>query len=171
MKKTIRLATMVAVLASTASLATAANAASATASASAEILSALNVAKDKDLNFAQIAVNGAGTVVVGTGATADSCSALLICAGTKQKAQFTVTGAKDIGVTAAVRQASITLTDGAAHSMTLDAFSVYFPTGTTLTGSGATGTTQFEVGGTLHVSAGQATGVYNGTFNVDVSYN
>lgn len=170
MKNTIRLATAVAVLASAASLTTAANAATASASASAEILSALNVAKDKDLNFGQIAVNGAGTVVVGTGAVADSCSALLVCAGSKQKANFIVTGAKDIGVVASVQQSSVSLTSG-ANSMTLDNFTLYFPNGTTLTGAGATGTANFEVGGTLHVAAGQATGVYSGTFNVNVSYN
>ena len=170
MNNTIRLAAIAGMLASAASLTTAANAATASASASAEILSALNVAKDKDLNFGQIAVNGAGTVVVGTGAIADSCSALLVCAGSTQKAQFTVTGAKNIGVTAAVQQSSISLTSG-ANSMTLDNFTLYFPTGTTLTGSGATGSAPFEVGGTLHVAAGQATGVYSGTFNVNVSYN
>ncbi|MFT4026744.1 MAG: DUF4402 domain-containing protein [Novosphingobium sp.] len=170
MKNTIRLAAAVAALAAAGSLATAANAATASASASAEILSTLNVVKDQDLNFGQIAVNGAGTVVVGTGATPDSCSALLVCAGSTQKANFVVTGAKNIGVAASVQQTSVSLTSG-SNSMALDNFTLYFPNGTTLTGSGTTGSTNFEVGGTLHVAAGQATGVYSGTFNVNVSYN
>jgi Mat/Ecp fimbriae major subunit len=168
MHKTIRLTTAGAAFAAAFALTASANAATATGNATAEILSALSVVEDAGLDFAQIAVNGAGTVTVGTGATpVDSCSAQLVCAGTKSRGVFTVSGAPGIGVTASVQEASITLTSG-ANTMTVDGFTIYWPTGTTLD---ASGNRSFDVGATLHVGAAQATGVYNGTYTVDVAYN
>jgi hypothetical protein len=169
MHKTIRLTTAGAAIAAALALTTAANAATTSGSATAEILSALSVAEDNGLDFAQIAVNGAGTVTVGTGATpVDTCSASLVCAGTKSRGVFTVTGAPGIGVTASVQESSISITDGGSNSMTVDGFTLYWPTGTTLN---ASGNRSFDVGATLHVANGQAQGVYTGTYTVDVAYN
>jgi hypothetical protein len=168
MHKTIRLTTAGAAIAAALALTSAADAATTSGSATAEILSALSVAEDTGLDFAQIAVNGAGTVTVGTGATpVDTCSAALVCAGTKSRGVFTVTGAPGIGVTASVQESSISITSG-ANSMTVDGFTLYWPTGTTLD---ASGNRSFDVGATLHVANAQATGVYTGTYTVDVAYN
>ncbi len=169
MHKTIRFATAGAAFAAALSLTTAANAASATGTATAEILSSLSVAQNQALDFGQIAVNGVGTVVVATGATpVDTCSANLVCAGTKTRGGFTATGAPGIGLTASVQQASITLSNGAGGTMTVDTFTLYWPNGTTVA---AGGTQTFDVGARLSVGAGQATGVYNGTYTVNVAYN
>jgi hypothetical protein len=70
-------------------------------------------------------------------------------------------------VTASVQQSSITISSG-SNNMTVDNFTLYWPTGTTLNASGQR---SFDVGATLHVGAGQATGVYAGTYTVDVAYN
>jgi hypothetical protein len=174
MHKNIRLATAGAVLAAAASLTTGANAATtATAGATAEILSSINIVKDTDLDFGQIAVNGAGTVKIDTGATpADTCSANLVCAGTKTRAGFTVTGARNLGVLVTLPSSAVTLTGSGGGTMSLGSFTSYFPTGTTLTAaSGTIGTTTIDVGGTLTVAAGQTTGVYTGSFDVSVAYN
>lgn len=167
MRNSIRLAAVGAVLA--ASFATAAQAAdTATASASAEVLSTISVTKDLDMSFGQIAVNGDGTVVLGADGSS-TCSAQLVCAGTRQAAQFTVTGTADVGVVASVNQASINLVHAtdATKTFTLDNFSVNFPAGNTLTGGDAS----FAVGGTLNVVAANAlAGVYTGSFDVTVEY-
>lgn len=167
MRNSIRLVAAGAVMA--AAFATSAQAAdTATATASAEVLSTISVTKDLDMSFGQIAVNGDGTVVLGADGTS-SCSAQLVCAGTRQAAAFTVTGTADVGVTASVNQASIQLTHAtdATKHFTLDNFNVLFPAGNTLTGGDAS----FNVGGTLNVVAASAlAGVYSGSFDVTVEY-
>ena len=47
-------------------------------------------------------------------------------------------------------------------------FTVYWPNGTSL--AAGTGQRDFVVGATLAVAAAQATGVYTGSYNVDVAY-
>ena len=167
MRNSIRLAATSAVLAL--SFASAAQAAdTATATASAEVLSTISVTKDVGLSFGQIAVNGDGTVAL-AGDGQVTCSANLVCAGTAAPASFTITGTADVGVTAAVDQASINLThtvDG-TKQLVLDNWDVYFPAGSTLTGGDAV----FNVGGTLNVVAANAiAGVYQGSFDVTVEY-
>lgn len=168
MRKSIRLAAVGAVLAA-ASFASAAQAAdTATATASAEVLSTIAVAKDLDMSFGQVAVNGDGTFVLGADGTY-SCTAALICAGTRQAAAFTITGTADVGVTASVNQTSIDLVHATDNTktFTLDTFTVDFPAGNTLVG----GSTSFNVGGTLNVVAANAlAGVYSGSFDVTVEY-
>jgi Mat/Ecp fimbriae major subunit len=167
MKKMIRLATAGAVLAAAASLTTAANAATDNVTASATILTGLNLTETSTLNFASVAVNGAGTVVVGAGAAVDQCLGLVVCAGTKSAAAWTVTGAAGMTILATVQQSTITLTSLASDTMTVDTFSVAYAPSAVLTG----GSTSFEVGATLHVAAAQPAGVYSGNFDVDVVYN
>lgn len=166
MRNSIRLAAVSAALAAAVSFGGVAQAATtATATASAQILSTLTVANTRGLNFGQVAANGAGTLAIAGDGTV-ACSAALVCTGTRQTAAFDVTGTAGTAVTAAVTTASITLSDGAGHNMTLDNFDVYFPNGSTLTA----GATSFNVGGTLNVNAAQVAGVYNGSFNVSVEY-
>ena len=167
MRKSIRLAAVS--IAAAASFASAAHAAdTATATASAEVLSTIAVTKDLDMSFGQVAVNGDGTFVLGADGTF-SCTAALICAGTRQAAQFTVTGTAGVAVTACVNQASIDLVHATDNTktFTLDNFVVDFPSGNTLAGGSST----FNVGGTLNVVAANAlAGVYSGSFDVTVEY-
>ena len=175
MRNSIRLATAGFALASALAFAgTAQAAASATASANAEILTTISVVKNQNLDFGKIAVNGAGTLTVSADESAPvACPATLVCQGARVPAKFTISGTNGSGTTASVRQASVSLTSG-ANSMTLNAFSVFFPNGSTLTLPNVTatlGTAGFNVGGSLAVGAAQAPGLYTGTFDVDVDYN
>lgn len=175
MHKTIRLIAMTAAAAGALTFAGAANAAaSASASANAEILSTISVAKNQDLDFGRIAVNGAGVLTVSADESAPAaCPATLVCQGARVPAKFTISGTAGAGTAAAVRQASINLTSG-TNSMVLNSFTVFFPNGNSLalpTPTSTSGEAEFNVGGSLSVGAAQAAGVYTGTFNVDVDYN
>jgi len=168
MRNTIRLVGLSAIAA--VSFAGSAQAAgTATASASAEVLSTLSVTKNADLAFGSIAVNADGTYMLGADGTY-TCSAGLVCSGTRNPAAFTVTGsASTIGVVASVVQSSVLLTHttDSTKTFTLDSFSTHFPSGSSLV-SGSTG---FNVGGTLHLTAANALqGTYAGSFDVTVEY-
>ena len=165
MRNSIRIAAMSAAAIAAVSFGSAASAATtATATATAEILSTLTVTNTQALDFGQVAVNGAGTLrVAGNGAI--TCSALLVCTGTRAASNFDVTGTAGVAVSAVVTTASVSLASG-ANTMTLNNFDVYFPAGNTL----VAGASSFNVGGTLNVGASQAAGVYNGSFTVSVEY-
>jgi Mat/Ecp fimbriae major subunit len=152
-KGTIVMKTMLKVLAGTAAIAlalgsNAAQAATANADARATILTQVTVVKTSDLDFV-------------TPAGAGSCTAGLVCSGTKTAANFTVTGVvgQTVGITL---PANVTLTSG-TNSMTA-----------TLNSSATSilldGTDAFSVGGDLAVSATQAAGAYLGTFTATVNY-
>ncbi len=171
MRNSTRLAVVGAALAAV-SFGSAANAATtASATATAEILSTLAIVNNTGLRFGTIAVNGAGSATVG-GDGSTSCSASLVCAGTRAPASYTITGSDTVGVALTVPTTNATLTyvgwlgGGAAPTMTVSGFNAYFPTGTTLVG----GTTTVQVGGVLAVAAAQAAGTYSGSFDVSVEY-
>ena len=165
MRNSIRFAAVSAALAAAVSFGSAASAATtATATASAEILSTLTVTNTQGLDFGQVAVNGAGTVRV-TGAGLVTCSASLVCTGTRQTANFNVTGTSGVALNTSVTTASVTLSSG-ANTMTLNNFDIYYPNGNSLVAGAST----FSVGGTLNVGASQAAGLYAGTFTVSVEY-
>jgi hypothetical protein len=168
MRNSIRIAAVGAALASAVAFSGAANAAaSASANANAEILTTISVVKDQDMDFGQVAVNGADTLVISADeGNPAACPANLICAGARVPAKFTISGTAGVGTTASVRQASISLTSG-ANSMTLGSFTVFFPNGNTLD---AAGEAQVNVGGSLGVGASQAAGLYTGSFDLDVEY-
>jgi len=171
MRTSLRFAAVGAALAAASLGTTAHAAATANATASAEILSSLTVTNTAGLDFGQVAVNGAGTATVGANGT-NSCTANLVCTGTRQAATFDVTGTTGVGVAVTTPASAVALTyvgwtgGGAAPTMSLNNFSVDFPGGTTLVG----GVTSFAVGGDLAVSATQASGVYSGSFTVSVEY-
>lgn len=168
MRNSIRIAAVGAALASAVAFSGAANAAAtAQASANAEILSTISVVKDQDMDFGQIAVNGAATLTISADeGNPAACPANLICAGARVPAKFTISGTPGVGTVASVQQASVNLTSG-ANTMSLSNFSVFFPNGNTLD---VAGDAQFNVGGDLAVSGTQAAGLYTGTFDVDVEY-
>jgi hypothetical protein len=115
----------------------------------------------------QIAVNGADTLVISADeGNPAACPANLICAGARVPAKFTISGTSGVATTASVRQTSVDLTSG-TNTMTLGSFSVFFPNGNTLDALGDAGV---NVGGSLAVGAGQAAGLYTGSFDLDVEY-
>ena len=169
MHMTIRLASAAAAFAAAVALSASATAATtATGTANAEILSSLQLEEVTELDFGQIAVNGAGTVVIAVEAGVDQCTGSLICAGTRTKGLFRATGTGDVAITAQVLEASITLTETGGATMTFDNFTIGWPNGNTL--DATTGEREFQIGGTLNVGAGQATGVYSGDYTVEVEY-
>ncbi|MCB2088263.1 MAG: DUF4402 domain-containing protein [Sphingomonadaceae bacterium] len=154
---------------------------SAAAPAQLVVLEPLSLVKVKDLDFGQIIVNGAGTVVLNpTGSGTCTASGNLVRSGTCKPAEFA--GLGSTGRFVRVRRPasnSITLT-GPGTNMTvtnlqLDAspdLQLWFQLGRGYYYRivSPDGSFDFRVGGTLNVAAGQAPGVYTGTFDVDINY-
>ena len=151
-------------------ISSAASAATATADAEADIIAALTVEVDDDnardvLDFGTIAESGAGgsvTLAPG-GASPSPCSAGLVCAGPYNTPRFIITGVSGSPV-------SITLTDS---SIDLLGPGDPMPVALPLSAANMTldGTDSFEVGGTLTVNPGQATGSNGAQLEVNVVYN
>jgi hypothetical protein len=173
MRNSLRLAIVGAAL-SAVSFGSAAQAAtSATATATAEVLSTLNVTADSALRFGQIAANTGGSVTVNADGTVAS-TGTLISTGTRLPAGFTVTGTNGTSVVVSLPTSASTLTlqnwtgMGPAPTMSLNGFNSN-PAGAFQL-STTTGSATFNVGGTLTVASGQASGNYEGTFAVSVEY-
>jgi len=154
-----------------------ASAATGSATASAEILSNLQIsANGTVLNFGQITDDGplaADSTVVLDPAGGLTCGTDLICqAGTSSVPTFTVGGFAGETVDVSFPAASTLLTrsggalGGMEFQMTVDTFT---SSAATVTLTGGTGT--FTVGGTLSVRPNQAPGVYTGAVSVQVEYN
>lgn len=141
------------------------------ASASAKILTALNLTKAQDLHFGTITVSATlGTCVVSAAEETRSQTdgvTLLDQAPTFQRAHFTVSG--DAGSTYAITlpTSDVTISSGSEH-LIVNNF-VHSLSGTTPTLTG--GASEFYVGATLNVPGGQAAGLYDGSFTVTVAYN
>lgn len=140
------------------------------ATASAKILTPIAVAKNIDLNFGNVvASNSTGTVVITTGGVRSTTGGVFLPAtnGTVSAAKFTVTGEDGFGYTLSV-PASITLTNGASGSMTVDNFT----TSVALTAGVLTGGSQeVLVGATLNLAANQAAGNYTNSTDLKMTVN
>lgn len=124
------------------------------------------------MNFGNIAVGSqGGTVVMSTTGTRTESGDITLPAitGSPSAASFLVQGANNYTYSITLPTSAVTITrEGGSDTMTIDNF-VSDPSGTgTLSGSGSE---TVNVGATLNVGGGQATGVYNGTFAVTVAYN
>ena len=145
-------------------------AASATATATAEIIPPISISLaigGGALQFGQIVPQTGGTVIIAPDSSRTFTGGVeVIPASLHTAAAFLVTG--NAGNTFSISlPTSTTILNGPAF-MTVDAFT------STPSGTGTldvVGTKTLEVGGTLHVSAGQPVGHYAGTFNVSVAYN
>ena len=169
MNKMLRMGAIGAVIVASFGGASMANAAAtADATATARILETLtlSVQTGSQLNFGQIAVNGAGDVTVSPSGGSAVCTANLICTGTTSAVAFDVQGSSGASVAVTFPSTSVNLTSG-TNTMALTNFTSSAPS-VTLSALGA-GT--FSVGGKLSVAAGQAAGTYTGTFPVKVEYN
>jgi hypothetical protein len=146
-----------------------AHAASETAIAKARILREIQLNNTSDLEFATI-ISGAtaDTVVVST-AGAVTCGTNLVCTGTTTAAGFEIQGTNN-AVVLISGDNSVTLTETVGGVDTMTASLTRSTGSVTLTaGPGSVGGT-FSVGGTLSVAANQASGSYEGTFNVTANY-
>jgi hypothetical protein len=153
---------------------------SATAVATANIVSPIAITKTLDLNFGNIAVGAAaGTVVMDpAGLRTPTNVTLPVITGTVTPATFTVSGTASYtyAITIPAAATTTTISDGAAHTMTVNNWTST-PSGTG-TLDGVTGQQTLTVGATLNIGASQASGSYSssnaggtGDFTVTVNYN
>jgi hypothetical protein len=170
--KLFKFSALAVVLLACGSKASAQASATATATATATIITPITIAKTSDMNFGNVAVHATnpGTVLISAAGvrTAGGGVTLPTTQGTVSSAAFTVNG--QTGYTYAITlPASVTITDGASHSMNVDQFSCTPGATGLLTG----GTENITVGATLNVAAAQTAGVYSSAtpFNVTVNYN
>ena len=147
--------------------------ATATASASATIVTPIAISKTVDMNFGNVAVSAtiAGTAVLAPAGTRTTGGAggvtLPVTAGTVAAASFNVTGQASYTY-AITLPTTCTLSDGASHTMTVNAFT----SSPSATGALSTGGTQtLNVGATLNVAAAQAAGSYTNATGVPVTVN
>jgi hypothetical protein len=157
----------------------------ATAQAQASVLTPGSVAKTADMNFGKIAQSStAGTVVLAPAAAATcTASGTLVRTGICRAARFSIYGRKNNKVR--IRQNNggmVTLNGPGGATMFMDNMTVGV-VGMSASGNGngwdfgnwkidtANGVTEFFVGGTLHVGAAQAPGVYNGTLLIQIQFN
>lgn len=161
--KTIMTAALIAALGS---VGAAAQAATADAGAGAKIIAPLQIAKKTDLYFGTIApsLTDDDSVVVGADGSRTCGPALTCLSADHTAALFAVTGEADAVYTVSLPD-SIAISNGAGAEMKVSNFASSKDSGTL-----ASGTDSFTVGGTLAVAALQAAGRYTGTFTVAVEY-
>jgi hypothetical protein len=144
--------------------------------AAAKIVTPLSITETSSLHFGTMAILAGtpGTCVLSTQGTRTQTGGvnLSVQAPTASNAAYNVSGAVNTtyGITL---PSTITVTSGGAN-MTINSLLARTASAGTngLTGTLSTsGTDNFTVGGTLNVAAGQATGIYTGTFDVTVAYN
>lgn len=154
-------------------LGTAANAApvaaNRNATATATIQTPTTLRKLQDLYFAYLAVTSAGTAIINPDTdTMSTTGGVLRVGGTPYSALFEAVSPNKTVVIIRVPREPITITRvGGTETMTVSAW--------TLSGSSkktikANEPFSFKVGGTLNVNAGQAEGLYVGTFDVELQY-
>jgi hypothetical protein len=123
-----------------------------------------------DLNFATLAVTGAGTATVDPNTDVMTTTGGVVrYAGTPYSALFEAVSPIKTVVHIRAPRRPITLTRvGGTETMRVDNFTV---SGTGTRNVVAKEEFTFSVGGTLYVNANQAEGLYTGTFEVELQYN
>lgn len=153
------------VVAAAAMASTGAQAATQNASAEVDIVTAVQLAINDQLDLGVVASSGtAGTVNLPASSGARACTGGVMCVGTASlRGRFTVSGATSGYVVAITVPATTTLNSG-ANNMVL----TLTPSITSFTSVGAP--EEFYVGGSLAVGANQAAGTYTGSYNVSADY-
>ncbi|HKX88144.1 MAG TPA: DUF4402 domain-containing protein [Sphingopyxis sp.] len=141
------------------------------AQASAVMLFPLEIVKNRDLDFGNIATTGtAGTVVIDpeTDSISATGGALLVGGGTPHAAQFTGAAKGNSVVLIRIPKQPVTLTRvGGTEAMIASNFTLQ---GLDKRAVAARVAFDFKVGATLNVNANQAEGAYVGTFDVSIQY-
>lgn len=146
----------------------------ATATATATIVSPIGATKTVDMNFGNVAVSGAGTVILtpeGNRTTTGDVN-LPATTGTIAAAAFNVTGENNFTYSITLPQNDYVITrDGGSETMTVNSF-ISIP-GVESGGRLNTGSQTLTVGATLIVSENQEPGVYSNPtgFEITVNYN
>lgn len=174
MKKTLAFVLAAAGLAGSGpAFAQSADSASATASSSVTIIRPLTMTKDADLSFGRVVQprSGGDTVTLAnTGNTVTTGGSAVVLGGiATSRAVFTVSGegGQAVGVTI---PSSFNLSDGASHSISV---TLLPDVGTSVTLSNAlaaAGSKTINVGGSFSLPSSQASGLYSGSFTVNVAY-
>ncbi len=144
-------------------------AADGTGTATATIIAPITITPVLDLAFGKLSANTGGTVVISTAGARSVGSgtvALVNTGSTQNQATFDITGDGVSTYAITLPGAAATITSG-GDTMSVDTF-VSDPAAT---GTLTAGAQTVNVGGTLTVGSGQATGSYTGTFTVTVEYN
>ncbi len=145
-------------------------AANPSATANALIVFPLSLTKLQDLDFGQMTVTNAGTVVIDPNANTISKTGGVLLVGTGwHAAQFVGSSAgQSAVVNIKLPNQLTTLTrQGGTETMTLSNLTLEGQAKRTIA---AAESFTFRVGGTLNVAANQVEGIYTGTFNVDIQY-
>jgi len=147
--------------------------------AAANIVTPIAISETSSLHFGTMAVlaGTGGTCVLSTQGVRTQTGGVNLSAQTPSasNAAYDVSGA--VNTTYAITlPASITVTETLLGTATMNINNLLARTVSAgsdgLTGTlSAGGTDSFTVGGTLNVAAGQATGLYTGSFDVTVAYN
>ena len=145
------------------------------AAAGARLVKPMTITKTADLNFGTINVGTGliGTVALSTAGTNTYTGGVTAgtIAGTITNAAYNVTGTKNATyVVTLPADNTVTVEESGGTTMKINTFTALSASGATATHT-ALGADTFKVGATLLVAAGQATGIYAGTFNVSVDYN
>jgi Domain of unknown function (DUF4402) len=143
------------------------NAALVNASASANVLTPLDITAGAAMDFGDVAgdVTSATTVVLttlGVTSSTDGASA----AGTPAAGVFNVTGAGTLSYSITLPADGTVTLGGAGTAMAVNGFNHDAGGAPALTG----GTASFNVGATLTINANQTAGAYTGNYDVTVNY-
>jgi hypothetical protein len=139
----------------------------ASASASGKVIVPINILKTADLSFGNF-MAGAGTVEVDIAGARTYTGAVVLASGgtAPSAAEFDVSGEPNATYTLTM-PTTLDLSNG-ANTMTATLVSSLGGSTGTLSGLGAQ---TLNIGGSLAVADGQASGTYSGTLNVSVDYN
>lgn len=139
------------------------------ATGSAIVLRSLSILRNANLEFGSLVVSGAGTAVIDpVSGTMTTAGAVAPFGGSAHPAAFTGTGSRNSVVLIRIPQKPITLTRiGGTETMTVSDWTLDGNKNRKIPPSQAF---TFAVGATLNVNAGQAEGIYAGTFDVTVQY-
>lgn len=170
MKKTVVFVLTFAVLGLFANTAKAATAGPATGSATAIIIGALTLTHNAaaTLNFGTTVSGTAGTIVVSAKDGTSTSTGVTFNSGITTQDGFTVIGAAGQSFTVTL-PSTVTVTSG-ANTMTVSALTSFCGVAATSSCVASVTGTNIGVGGTLTVPASQATGTYNGTYPLSITY-
>lgn len=142
-----------------------------TGGASATIIKALAIEEDSSfkLNFGEIVPGSAGgTVEIGPDGSKNSTSVTHISSNSSE-GRFNITGQPDTSYSIAFSQTEVTLINEDSETMEVNSF-LSVPSVDDGGQLDAQGDSVISVGATLDIAAGQAIGIYTGTYGITVNY-
>jgi hypothetical protein len=142
------------------------------ASGSATIIRPITISKTADLQFGRVVLPSSGSATVTIANTADSIStgtAVALSGITTSRGKFTISGESAQAINITVGTLSMSGPSASTLAVTLSPDQV---SGAALSGAtiGSAGSLTLNVGGSFALPSTQTTGVYTGTFTVNVGY-